>query len=65
MYGKLNKAVYGILLETILFHEKLITQLHNWDFIMNPYDNCTLNNMVNRKQLKIQQFFLTTYKSVA
>ena len=28
MFGKLNKAVYGTLLGTILFYEKLAVQLH-------------------------------------
>ena len=49
MYGKLNKAVYGTLLGAILFYEKLATQLHNWDYIMNPYDSCTFNKMVDGK----------------
>ena len=56
MYGKLNKAVYGTLLGSILFYKKLATQLHKWDFIMNPYDACTWNKMVNGKQLTIQYF---------
>ena len=54
MYGKLDKAVYRTLLGAILFYEKLATQLHEWDFIMNPYDACTWNKMVNGKQLTIQ-----------
>lgn len=41
MYYKLDKAVYGTLLGAILLYEKLATQLHKWDFIMNPYDTCT------------------------
>ena len=49
MYRKLNKAVYGTLLGAILFYEKLATQLHNWDYIMNPYDSCTFNKMVDGK----------------
>ena len=56
MYGKLNKAVYGTLLGSILFYEKLATQLNDWDFIMNPYDACTWNKMINGKQLTIQYF---------
>ena len=56
MYGKLNKAVYGTLLGTILFYEKLATQLHDWDYIMNPYDACTFNKMVDGKQITVQFF---------
>ena len=59
MYGKLNKIVYGTLLGTILFYEKLATQLHKWDFIMNKYDSCTWNKMVNGKQLTIQFLSMT------
>ena len=47
MFGKLDKAVYGTLLGAILFYEKLAVQLHKWGFIMNLYDACTFNKMVN------------------
>ena len=56
MYGQLNKAVHGTLLGAILFYEKLATQLHEWGFVMNPYDACTWNKMVNSKQLTVQYF---------
>ena len=54
MFGKLDKAVYGTLLKAILFYEKLAVQLHNWGYIMNPYDTCTFNKMVNSKQITVQ-----------
>ena len=41
-------------LGAILFYKKLATQLHNWDYIMNPYDSCTFNKMVNGKQITVQ-----------
>ena len=47
LYGKLTKAVYGTLLGAILFYEKLSKQLTDWEFEPNPYDQCTLNKMVN------------------
>lgn len=53
MYGKLNKAVYGTLSGAILFYEKLVIQLLQWDFEMNPYDQCTFNNMIDGNQLII------------
>ena len=56
MYGKLNKAIYGTLLGSILFYEKLAKQLYEWEFIMNPYDACTWNKMIDGKQLMIQYF---------
>ena len=54
MYGKLDKSVYSTLLGAILFYEKLATQMHDCGFIMNPYDACTWNKMVNGKQLTVQ-----------
>ena len=53
MFGKLNKAVYGTLLGAIQFYEKLAVQLHNWGYIMNPYNACTFNKMVNGKQITL------------
>ena len=53
MFGKLDKAVYGTLLGAILFYEKLAVQLHNWGYIMNPYNACTFNKMVNGKQITV------------
>lgn len=56
MYGQLNKAIHRTLLGAILFYEKLVTQLHEWGFIMNPYDACTWKKMVKGKQLTVQYF---------
>ena len=56
MFGKLDKAVYGILLGTILFYEKLAVQLHEWGYVMNPYNACTFNKMVNGKQITVHFF---------
>lgn len=56
MYCKLNKVVYGTLLGAILFYKKLVTQLHEWNFIMKLYDACTWDKIVNDKQLTIQYF---------
>ena len=53
MFGKLNEAVYGTLLRAILFYEKLAVQLHNWGYIMNRYNACTFNKMVNDKQTTV------------
>ena len=54
IYGKLTKAIYGTLLGAILFYEKLKSQLEEWDFEQNPYDECTFNKMVNGEQLTVQ-----------
>ena len=51
LYAKLTKAVYGTLLGGILFYEKLKKQLEDWDFEMNPYDNCVFNKVVDGNQV--------------
>ena len=56
MYRKLNKTVYGTLLGAILFYKKLATQLHDWDYIMNPYNACIFNKTVNGKQITMKFF---------
>ena len=54
LYGKLTKAVYGMVLGAILFYQKLSGQLYKWGYDQNPYDPCTFNKTVNDKQLTIQ-----------
>ena len=56
MYIRLDKAVYGTLLGAISVYEKLARQLYEWDFIMNPYDACTQNQMVNGRKFTIKFF---------
>jgi hypothetical protein len=52
--GKLSKAIYGTLLGARLFYDKLRGLLEEWGFIINDYDECTFNKMVNGKQLTVQ-----------
>ena len=54
MVGKLTKAIYGTLLGARLFYDKLRGLLESWGFIINDYDECTFNKMVNGKQLTVQ-----------
>jgi hypothetical protein len=53
MIGKLSKAIYGTLLGARLFYNKLRGLLEDRDFIINDYDECTFNKMVNGKQLTV------------
>lgn len=53
MYGKLNNVIYRTWLKAILFYIKLATQLHQWGYIMNPYDTFIWNKMVNGKQITV------------
>ena len=54
LYGELIKVVYGTLLVAIIFYEKLSKHLLDQGFIINEYDKCTFNKMVNGGQLTVQ-----------
>jgi hypothetical protein len=44
------KALYGMLESSLLFYKKLKNDLESIGFIVNPYDPCVANRMVNGKQ---------------
>lgn len=48
------RAVYGTLLAAIIFYEKLSKRLLDQGFLINDYDECTFNKMVNGEQLTVQ-----------
>ena len=48
------KAVYGTVLAAIIFYNKLSKHLIEHGFVMNDYDLCTFNKMVNGEQLTVQ-----------
>ena len=52
--GKISKAIYGTLLEAVVFYNKLKGVLVNMGFKMNKYDECTFNKMINGYQCTIQ-----------
>ena len=54
LYGELVKAVYGTLLAAIIFYEKLSKYLREQGFVVNKYNECTFNKIVNGQQLKVQ-----------
>ena len=58
LYGKLTKAMYGMLLVircyTFLPEVNSSGQLYEWGYEQNPYDPCTFNKTVNDEQLTIQ-----------
>ena len=51
LYVKLQKALYGMLKSALLFYKKLRKDLESQGFVVNPYDPCVANKMVNGKQL--------------
>jgi hypothetical protein len=50
LYVELKKALYGTLKAALLFWKKLSSQLEEWGFVINPYDWCVANKMINGKQ---------------
>ena len=53
LYVELEKALYGTLTGAFLFWKKLSKQLVKWGFVLNPYDSCVANKMINGKQCTI------------
>jgi hypothetical protein len=51
LYVQLEKAVYGMMTSALLFYRKLIADLLSIGFIINPYDPCVVNKMINSNQL--------------
>ena len=53
LYVQLQKALYGMLKSALLFYRKLVTDLTNMGFELNPYDPCVANKIVDGKQLTV------------
>ena len=53
LYLKLVKALYGCLRSALLFYLKLMGDLLEYGFEINPYDPCVANKLVNGKQLTV------------
>jgi hypothetical protein len=50
LFGKVTKAIYGTLLGARLFYDKLRSFLESIKFVVNDYDECTFNKMIDGKQ---------------
>jgi hypothetical protein len=53
IYVKLVKALYGTLQAALLFWKDLSGFLIDHGFVLNPYDECVANKMINGKQCTI------------
>jgi hypothetical protein len=53
IYVILTKALYGTLQAALLFWQNLSSQLEKWGFVINPYDFCVANKIINGKQCTI------------
>jgi hypothetical protein len=53
IYVKLVKALYGTLQASLLFWRNLSSYLQELGFVLNPYDECVANKMIEGKQCTI------------
>ena len=53
LYVHVLNALYGTLKAALLFYKKLVNDLKSQGFVLNPYDICVANKMVNGKQLTV------------
>lgn len=50
LYVQVLKAIYGMLQSSLLFYKKLCADLTGQGFVINPYDPCVANRLVDGKQ---------------
>jgi hypothetical protein len=48
----MQKANYGLLMSALLFYNKHVADLEGNGFVINPYDPCVVNKMVNRMDIQ-------------
>ena len=53
LYVHMKKAVCGMIQSSLMFYKKLRADLELEGFMINPYDSCISNKMVNGKQMTI------------
>ena len=53
LYVKLLNALYGIMKAALLFYQRFVGDLESIGFVLNPYDPCVANKMVDGHQLTI------------
>jgi hypothetical protein len=53
LYVRLIKALYGCVKSALLWYELFSSTLEDMGFVLNPYDRCVANCMINGKQCTI------------
>jgi hypothetical protein len=48
-----HNAMYGTMVASLLYYRKLVKSLTDIDFVMNPYDPCVSNKMIEGNQMTI------------
>jgi hypothetical protein len=54
LYLCLQKALYDMMKSVLLFYRKLIKELKEMGFEINPYDPCVANKIVNETQMTVR-----------
>ena len=54
LYLRLQKTLYGMMKSALLFYRKLVSELIEMGFVINPYDPCVANKIVNGSQLTLR-----------
>ncbi len=54
LYLRLQKALYGMMKSALLFYRKLISELKEMGFEVNPYNPCVVNKIVKGSQMMIR-----------
>ena len=54
LYLRLQKALYGMMKSALLFYRKLVLELREMGFVINPYNPCVANTMINGTQMAIR-----------
>jgi hypothetical protein len=50
LYVQMLKALYGMMMASLLFYKKFRTDIESTGYEVNPYDHCVANKMINEKQ---------------
>jgi hypothetical protein len=50
LYVRMLKALYGMLVASLLYYKKFVKDIESIGFVLNPYDPCLANRMVDGKQ---------------
>jgi hypothetical protein len=53
LYVQMHKALYGMLRSALLFYKKFVSDLGEEGYVINPYDPCVANKMINGKQMTV------------
>jgi hypothetical protein len=53
LFVQMHKALYGMMRSALLFYKKFVHNLESECYVINPYDPCMANKMINGKQMTV------------